>query len=200
MALSDSLSCSDSPVGAGGRPLPLLSDSGFVSRFGQQLRLAHGGCSHRVGRQGAPGPVGGSSGCGCTRGEESTSSAKPRLRPGTPRAALRAAATRQCFENRGGASGGASPGTTSPRGPRSPPSSKPQPRTSQQRLGDAHSPQGVASERPDSTVPPAGCHLVWIVQPGVPNRNSSRTKDVTTPKVCPMLCLEEETECCWAAL
>lgn len=154
-----------------------------------------GGCSHLVGRQGTPGPVGGSSGRGCTHGEESTSSAKPRLRPGTPRAALRAAATRQCLENHGGDSGG-----DSPCGPCSPPSSKPQPRTSQRRLGDAHSPQGVASERPDSTVPPAGCHLVWIVQPGVPNHNRSRTKDVTTPKVCPMLCLEEETECCWAAL
>lgn len=63
---------------------------------------------------------------------------------------------------------------------------------SQQCSVDAHSPQGVAFERPDSTAPPLACHLVWIVQPGAPNHNSSWTKDVTTPKVCPVLCFKEE--------
>lgn len=83
-------------------------------------------------------------------------------------------------------------GPTSPHGPCSPPSSKPQRPTSRQPSGDVQSPLGVASERPDSTVPPPAGHLAWIVQPGAPNRNSSRTKDVTTPRVCPVLCLKEE--------
>lgn len=99
------------------------------------------------------------------------------------------------LENRGGDSGGASLGATSPHGPCSPPSSKPQPGMSQQPWVHAHSPESVAFERPDSTVLPWVCRLAWMVQPGAPNHNSSRTKDVTTPKVCPVLCLEEEIEC-----